>query len=506
MSREKPIIALVTPYGTENNGVRLLAAVLMRMGFAPHTVFFKEWRNNNVVAPTQAEIKALCDYLRSAGVDIVGVGFGTPYIRMVRHIAEEIRTATKAKIVAGGIHPTIAPEDCLDWADAAAVGEGEPIIEQIAQNTLEGKDWNGIPGLYLRGDKGPYPPAGDFVDLDTLPCRDFSSANKVLIEGAGVIPGDPLTRQGVIRVHASRGCPYACAYCYEASLAQVYGRRFAYRRRSVDSLFHEIAEARRHFTRFLRVKFDDDTFIHPKSWLEEFCARWPKEVGMPFDILLNPEAYRKKDIDMLHKAGLRHVQMGIEAAGQSEAEIYNRKESGIRTIEFGRQASRLGLEVNYDVIMDNPLATEADKRATFDLLLNLPRPYRLFLYSLNVFPKSGVYDTLAESGHMTENEIEGRGQKCFRQFRASFDWPRPAEDRYYMALAALASKPFMPRWILRFLASLPWLKKYPGILVATARAADAIRLAGIGIGKLLSGELTLAKIKEYASLRRLPTQ
>jgi len=506
MKKNKPTIALVTPYGTENNGVRILAAVLMEMGLSPHTIFFKDWRNNNVIAPTRAEIAKLCGYLKKIEADIVGIGFGTPYLRLIENIAEEIRLATGAKILVGGIHPTIAPEDCVAWADAVAVGEGEPIIQQIAKRSIDGRDWSGIPGLFQRGDTGPYTPASDFVDLDALPCRDFSSHNKVLIENGNIIRGDPLTRLGVIRVHASRGCPYACAYCYEASLAQIYGRRFAFRRRTVESVIGEIQEARRHFKRFRRIKFDDDTFIHPKSWLTEFCERWPKEIGTPFDILLNPEAFKTDDIERLAKAGLKHVQMGIEAASEEESEIYNRKDNRQKIIQFGLLASRLGLEVNYDIIIDNPLATEKDKRATFELLMELPQPYRIFLYSLNVFPKSGVFDSLTQGGHMTENEIEGRAQKSFRQFRASFDWPRPPEDRYYMALMALASKPFIPKWKLRWLASIPALKKHPGILVASARVADALRLAWIGIGKLISGELSFAKFREYASIRRLPTQ
>ncbi|MCB1155337.1 hypothetical protein KDL45_16885, partial [bacterium] len=124
------------------------------------------------------------------------------------------------------------------------------------------------------------------------------------------------------------------------------------------------------------------------------------------------------------------------------------------------------------------------------------------------FPESGVFDSLRDQGHMTERELEGRAQKTFRQFRASFDWPRPAEDRAHIALCALASKPFIPASFVRAASRSRLLTRHPGLLTGLARFTDVIRLYSIGLEKLIKGELTWVKIREYGgfSFRRVLTQ
>lgn len=500
-----PRFALVTPYGTENNGLRLLSAVLKREGVPVETVFFKPWRNNDVVAPTRAELDLLCDYLSSLKPDVVGIGFGSPYLRLAAEMSRMIRARTGAKILVGGIHPTFAQEDCVDFADAVAVGEGEPVVVEMARRFAEGLDWNGIPGLRLRGED-EVRPTPLIRDLDALPFLDFSPEHKVVIEGRRVMRGEPYSKLGIVRLHASRGCPYVCSYCYNASLADVYDKRVPFRRRSVDSIMAEIAHARRHLSRMRRIKFDDDTFIFPRSWIEEFCRRYPREVGIPFDIMLNPESIRRDDVENLAKAGLKGVQIGVEAAGEEEVAMYDRKDSRVVIREFAGWAKRLGLQVNYDVILDNPMATDADRDAMIHLLTDLPKPIRVYLYSLNTFPKSGVADTLHQGIGATEHDIESRSQKTFRQFRATLDWPRPARDRAHIALAALAAKPFVPTaWVRRAANSPFWLKR-PGWLIAAAWISDAIRLYAIGFERLLHGEVTWDKVKEYGSFRRMLTQ
>ncbi len=505
MTHRSPKFALITPYGTENNGLRMLSAVIAREGFEAHTIFFKIWRNNDVVAPSRIERELLYAHLERIAPDVVGIGFGSPYLRLVAQMSREIRSRLGVPIVVGGIHPTFAQEDCVDFADAVAVGEGEQIMAEIARRTAAGDDWRGIAGLRLRGEAETRP-APLIRDLDSLPFLDYSSDKKVTIDGRDVIPGEPYAKLGIVRLHASRGCPYVCSYCYNASLADVYGKRVPFRRRSVDSVIAEIHHAKTHLRAMRRIKFDDDTFIFPRSWIEEFCEKYPREVGLAFDVMLNPESIRAADVEDLARAGLKGVQIGVEAASEEEAAMYERKDSRKTVLEFAEQSRRLGLQVNYDIILDNPMATGGDRRAMIDLLTAMPKPIRVYLYSLNAFPKSGVHETLIEAGAMSDAEIESRSQKTFRQFRASFDWPRSAEDRAHMALAALAAKPFVPSSWVRRAARSRFLMRRPGVLVAAARIADVIRLYGIGFERLLHGEVTWAKVREYGSFRRLLTQ
>ena len=97
----------------------------------------------------------------------------------------------------------------------------------------------------------------------------------------------------------------------------------------------------------------------------------------------------------------------------------------------------LRLDVVYDAIIDNPFATEDDKREMLDFLLEIPRPFKLYLYSLNFFPKTKITLELLEKGIITEKDVEGVATKAWRQFRVSMDYPQ-AEGRHFLALPVSA--------------------------------------------------------------------
>ena len=243
--------------------------------------------------------------------------------------------------------------------------------------------------------------------------------------------------------------------------------------------------------------------MFPAQWIDEFTESYPRRIGLPFDILMNPSFYSSGVLAKLKKAGLVAMQVGIQGGSRREIEeSYARKDVGEKIFEMARQARALGITVFYDVIMDNPLATGEDKKALVDYLLALPRPFHLFVYSLTIFPKSQIARKLLDAGLITEDEIEGRATKSFRQFRLSLDYPRPAEDTYWASLAFLTSKRFVPRRLTRWLARRKWLRRHPAPLRWFAEFAGIVKMIHVGISMWRRGELSGFKLREYATMRR----
>ena len=50
------------------------------------------------------------------------------------------------------------------------------------------------------------------------------------------------------------------------------------------------------------------------DWLEEFCERYPKEVGLPFDVILMANMTTERHIQLLAKAGCVYARIAFEAA------------------------------------------------------------------------------------------------------------------------------------------------------------------------------------------------
>ncbi len=504
-------IVLVALYGTENAGVRYLQAFLKREGFKVSVVFFREWRNNNNQYPTQEDVDLLINLLKKLNPSLVGFSFISSFVSIARDLTLQIKKNLDVPILWGGIHATTSPEECLEYADFVCIGEGEGPLLDLSKALSSGNSPKNIPNIWLKeeGKVHKTPSRMLIQDLDILPFPDYTDEGKYLIDFGKVYEGEPTRKGAEYRIYCSRGCPYACSYCYNSILKRIYkGKGKYYRHRSPHHVIEELKQAKKLFPKLRRVKIDDDTaFAFGKDWVEEFCRLYKKEIGVPFECLIHPHLLREDLLTMLKDAGLIKVQIGIESASESEMrDVFKRAPGNRHILEFAKMNQRLGLEVVYDVIIDNPLATEEDKKALFEFLLELPPPYKLYLYSLVIFPGTELAEDLLRKGIISKEDIEGVNTKAWRQFRVSLDWPRPPEDIYWLSLILLVSKPFIPRGFVKWLSERKYFRKNPYPLFWFSKFTNLIRMAQIGFEMLLKGELTLFKLRQYGSLKKIISQ
>ena len=78
---------------------------------------------------------------------------------------------------------------------------------------------------------------------------------------------------------ASRGCPFSCTYCSNKRTSQTQTGRYV-RFRSADHILGEIKTIQAES--FEEIFFDDDIFMMNREIVDEFCRRYPQEVGKPF--------------------------------------------------------------------------------------------------------------------------------------------------------------------------------------------------------------------------------
>jgi len=346
-------------------------------------------------------------------------------------------------------------------------------------------------------------------DLDTLPYPDYSHENKYLVDSNRVSIGEPALQGAEYRIYTSRGCPYHCSYCYNSILRRVYkGKGRYYRHRSPQHVIGELEMAKKLMPGLRRIKVDDDTaFAFGKEWVEIFSRLYREKINIPFECLIHPQLVREDFLMKLKEAGLIKVQIGIDSASDSEmSNVFKRAPGNRKILEFAEMNKKLKLEVVYDVIIDNPLATNADRQALFDFLMELPGPYKLYLYSLVNFPGTELTNEMLEKGIITENDVEGKNTKAWNQFRVSLDYPRSKTEIYWLSLILLVSKDFLPRGFVRKLASIKYFSKNPGGLFFFAKICNMIKMAQIGFEMLINGELTAFKLRQYGKLSKLISQ
>lgn len=265
----------------------------------------------------------------------------------------------------GGPHPTFFPEMIAEpGVDGLCVGEGEGAIVDLA-NALavrNGTFKTDIPNWWfdLDGEVVKNPPRPLIHELSDLPHPD-----RALIY-------DKMPHLGASKIKhfiGSRGCPYACTYCFNHAYYQLYKREKRGQQRSVDDVIAEVQSVRRQWP-LEQVVFIDDLMIIYNDWLEEFADKWPQQVGLPFfcnvraDLVVR-DPYK---VELLKRAGAATVSMGIEAANDRiRRDLLKRRMTRQEIIDAGRMFRAAGIHVQATNILGLPTSTLEDDIETMRL-------------------------------------------------------------------------------------------------------------------------------------------
>jgi len=232
--------------------------------------------NEDIYRPDYSRLKA----------DLIGISILTSTAKRGYDIA---RLFPKEKVVIGGVHASLLPEEALNFCRQVVIGEGEEVIAGIAEGSITDRMVYGKP----------------VENLDNLPRPDFS-----LIKG---YKGSSMTP-----ISTSRGCPFDCTFC---SVTKLFGRK--YRFRSAGNVMQELL-SRKHNSFF----FCDDNFTaHPnrtRRLLDEMLKykvrKWACQVRC--DV-----AKDKKLLSLMASAGCSVACIGFESVNLKTLEAYEKKQS-----------------------------------------------------------------------------------------------------------------------------------------------------------------------------------
>ena len=503
-------VAIISLYALENNGVRHVAASLREEGFRVTEVYFKDWVNNRFPWPEENEVQNLLTLLRERKIDVVGFSVrASAFHRMAKYLTERVRKSLGLPVLWGGMHPTFLPEMCIEIADYISIGETDEIVKEFFIRLDEGVSVHDCPSFWVReGDTVYRNDLARLVELDDVPFRDFHTQDdKVHIEGNEVHVGDPFITNPEYTLLASRGCPYwTCTFCSNTLTKPLYeGKGKSFRVRSVENIVQEMEYATKLCTDIKVVRFDDEVFPIRQEWIEEFAEKWPTRVGIPFEVLVDPRMVKYEPLRLLKEAGLRAICMGIQADERVNQEFYNRHTTNQQILDAQRVFRAVDIVSNLQIIWDDPYSTEDDKDSLFRMVMELERPFEMYLFGLTIYPNTHLARKLLREGRITEEHIEGVNTHAFEQFRVDLDYPRPNADKRWLALLVLCNKSFLSKDFIWKLYENERFKEDPTHLVQLAQALNLVKMAGVAGEMTLRGEMTPLLLKRWVNPDSLVT-
>lgn len=400
-------VVLVALYRYRNFPIRMMHPLLENIdGIKPYSIFFKDCRSNVFSHPTKREEDLFIDIVLKLNPRIIGFSVLSPYVSVARRLTSLIKKHNSSTLVIwGGIHPTIAPDSCIDDVDMLCIGEGEGALTDLVECLRDAKPHQYIKNLWVKNNghiiKNPMRPL--IQDLDSLPFPSYGNDAYCFIDLNKVSKKDSLTLDYNFWVQTSRGCPYVCSYCVNSLLRPMFKELGSYsRRRSVGNVIREIKEnVSLPKSAIDNIFFVDEGFGEEEPWINEFELRYKKEVGLPFYALYNPKRINALRLSKLVNAGLNTIQFGIQAGTDDiRNRIFHRPEQNSEIIGIANEVMRYNLKLYCDLILDNPYDTEQSLESTIRLILQLPRKILFNLHSLQFFPNYPLTIKAMEDGYI----------------------------------------------------------------------------------------------------------
>jgi radical SAM superfamily enzyme YgiQ (UPF0313 family) len=298
----------------------------------------------------------------SMDYDLVGITSMTATANRAYQLADIFREKG-SKVVLGGIHPTVLPQEAIQHADAVVIGEAEGCWGDVIEDSRRGelKKFYHVPNPDLSN----YP----------HPKRDIHFAKS------------PLNAIGLM---TTRGCPYDCDFC---SVATIYGKKV--RHRDISLVVDDIEKTGSKFFFIL----DDNITGHPEYSKKLFEALIPLNISWAGQSSISL-AKDKEMLELCRKSGCIALFFGLESV--SPLSLMGMKKT-MKSIEENEEAIKIIHDSGIAFHPSLVLGFDTDTKAVFDDTLQFLERNKvpsMHLSILTPYPGTRIYQRFKDEGRL----------------------------------------------------------------------------------------------------------
>lgn len=345
--------------------------------------------------------RELRDELLCLRPDIVGITATTVMFSGAMRAAKIAKEATKAKVVMGGVHPTIMSEQVARQpaTDIVVRGEGEMTMLQLVRALQSDRSLVDVNGIAFRreGEVIITPERSPIQDLDRLPLPARELFPFELYRGYETM----VRRKPSAHILTSRGCPCQCTFCASESM---WGRKA--RVRQPSPVVDEIEQLVREFG-VREILLYDDTFNLDLERAEAICDEiTSRRLDLTWKAQTRVKPITSKLLRKMKGAGCWCVYYGVEAG---DPQVLRRTKKGV-TLEEVERAFRLtkeaGLRIVAYFMLGLPGDNEVTMRRTIEYARQLDPDFAVFAIT-TVFPGTDLFEMCSRTRLADERAADG---------------------------------------------------------------------------------------------------
>lgn len=320
--------------------------------------------------------------LKEFSPDVLGLSCLTgPAIKNAIEVSKKAKENNEnVKVVWGGVHPSLMPEQTLqeEYIDYVVVGEGEETFLELVKAIEKNNDVKIIKGIaYKKGGRTVKTEKRQYIDMNTIPELPYH-----LINAKRYFKYEAC-------VQTSRGCPYQCTFCYQHAIHECKWRSM--QPEKVIEQINRISE----IAKVKRVKFVDDNFTVDRKRLFEILDKLDKDLGVYFEVRVNH--INTELLEKLKKFRDVQLSIGIESGSQ---EMLNKLKKGI-TIEQIKHAFELCRKYKIKTSALGMIGLPGEEKEGVNTTIKFIKNLKPLNYSIGIFipyPGTPIYDEVVEQG------------------------------------------------------------------------------------------------------------
>jgi len=321
-------------------------------------------------------------------------------------IAKFVRKISNAKIIWGGIHPSIMPEQTIknNLVDIIVAGEGEETMVDLLKKDLEN-----VKGIYFKKNgKIIKTESRNFLDLNKTPPLPFHllEMNNYFIPFVGV--------RG-IHLHTSRGCPHICTFCYN----KVFNKS-KWRCMNAKKVADMIENVVKKFNVSGIVFAEDNFFVDLKrveSIFQELDKRnihirWKANCRIDYLGKMSEEF-----LCFLENHGLDTLDVGVESGSDKILKDMQKDITTEQIYRVNKKLARTNIRLRYGFIMGVPNESEEDRNLTLQMILRIVKENEKALIAnvaiFSPFPGCKMSDEVIKMGYSPPTNLRDWGNLSY---------------------------------------------------------------------------------------------
>jgi radical SAM superfamily enzyme YgiQ (UPF0313 family) len=295
----------------------------------------------------------------------------------------------QSKIIMGGVHPTLFPDEMLQniFIDFVVRNEGEETLLEL----VSGNDVSSIQGLSYRvNGVVKHNQAREFLkSLDDLPFPAYHllpmKKYRPALGGYKQLPGTGLI--------TTRGCPGRCTFC----CGQYFGTKI--RTRSAKKIFEEIKLLNKDYG-IKEIAFYDDTFTAFKQNVVDLCDLLiASGLNITWSCFARVDFVSEELLMLMKKAGCHQICFGVETASQEILNNIKKHTSLDKASSAVALTKKCGIEARITLMLGNPGETVQTMEDTLKFAIELDPDIALFNIT-TPYPGTEMYNWAKENNYL----------------------------------------------------------------------------------------------------------